>query len=236
MRDIYNNYEYLSTNPTWHAEHSYSKAADIHRLLVDNKISFATLAEVGCGAGGILANISDMFAGDKRYYGFEPSVQAFELCMKHDKDNVEYHCCNLSEFAHESFDVLLCIDVIEHVEDYFSFLRMIRDRAMHHVFRIPLEITVQGILRDSLMLGRRGAGHLHYFTKETAIASLKDAGYEIIDARYSNPIVKLSEEKLIRKLVILLRRMLFRINRDFAVRLLGGWSLLVLARPASRRD
>ena len=49
--EIYENGEYLKKNPTWDAEHSPAKAANIFKILQQNNISPKTLAEIGCGAG-----------------------------------------------------------------------------------------------------------------------------------------------------------------------------------------
>ena len=58
------------------------------------------------------------------------------------------------------------LDVIEHVEDYFSFLRDIRTKSSYKLFHIPLEVSVQGVLRGKIFLRNRDLyGHLHYFTK-----------------------------------------------------------------------
>ena len=79
----------------------------------------------------------------------------------------------------------MAIDVFEHVEDYFGFLRKLREKAEYKIFHIPLDLSVQTVLRSSpIIKGRKSVGHIHYFTKETALETLKDTGYEIIDYFY----------------------------------------------------
>jgi hypothetical protein len=72
-------------------------------------------------------------------------------------------------------------------------------------------------------------GHIHYFTKETALATLKDAGYELLDYFYTPRCIELAKETVL-KIARLPRRVCFAIHQDLTVRILGGYSLLVLAR------
>ena len=79
------------------------------------------------------------------------------------------------------------------------------------------------------MKQREEVGHLHYFTKETALATLRDAGYEIVDWCYT-PGALLNPRSLKAKLVSLPRKLLSALNQDLTSRVLGGYSLLVLAK------
>ena len=71
--------------------------------------------------------------------------------------------------------------------------------------------------------------HIHYFTKETALRSLSDTGYQVLDYFYTPRSIEFASEPG-EKALTLPRKLCFAIHRDFAVRLLGGFSLLVLAR------
>ncbi len=129
----------------------------------------------------------------------------------------------------KDFDLSLLIDVLEHVDDYLGFLRLFRSKSEYSIFHIPLDIHVQGALRNLQIKARKEVGHLHYFTKETALATLTDCGYEILDFFYTQGSLEL-KKSLKRRIAALPRRILFSIKRDFAVRLLGGFSLLVLTK------
>ncbi len=128
------------------------------------------------------------------------------------------------------FDVLLCIDVFEHVEDYMGFLKSIKGKAIYKIFHIPLEINISSILRNSMMNSRNNAGHLHYFTPETALATLRDTGYEVIDYFFTKPFNDLPSKTLRNKLLKLPRKLLYAISPNLMIKLLGGCSLIVLAK------
>jgi len=123
------------------------------------------------------------------------------------------------------------MDVIEHLEDYFSFLREIKSKSHYTLFHIPLDLSVQTVLRrNGLLKVRESYGHIHYFTKELAIQSLEDVGYEVLDYFYTARATELPTHEIRRNLLKLPRKLLFALNRDLATHMLGGWSLLVLAK------
>jgi hypothetical protein len=64
--------------------------------------------------------------------------------------------------------------------------------------------------------------------KDTALATLRDTGYSVLDAVYTDG--ALDHPRSVKaKLATLPRKVLAKINQDFVARALGGYSLLVLA-------
>ena len=125
----------------------------------------------------------------------------------------------------------MAIDVFEHVEDYFSFLRKLKTKAKYKIFHIPLDLSVSTVLRSSpIIKSRQVVGHIHYFTKETALETLKDTGYEIIDYFYTSGSLELPNLGQKTNLLKIPRKLAFLVNKDLAVRLLGGYSLMVLTK------
>jgi hypothetical protein len=122
------------------------------------------------------------------------------------------------------------LDVVEHLEDYFTFLREVRARAQNKIFHFPLDLSVQAVIRrNGIMRRRRDHAHLHYFSKETALETFKDTGYGIVDyfcAARSDEI----GPNLIQKVFRVPRSTFFAIHQHLAVRVLGGYSLMILAR------
>jgi hypothetical protein len=129
------------------------------------------------------------------------------------------------------FDILLCIDVFEHVEDYLGFLRNLRNKSQYKIFHIPLDISVISVLRrEKLLMERQKLGHIQYFTKETGLATLQDTGYEIIDYFYTANSIELQAKSWMNLLAKFPRKIMYYLNKDMAVRLLAGYSLLVLTK------
>jgi len=227
---IYRDGAYLSNNPTWHAEDSAWKSRQIENILRKNTIVPRTVAEIGCGAGEILIQLQKAFP-DAQYSGYEISPQAFSLCRGRENSGIRFYLKDLSAEQSAHFDILLVVDVFEHVDDYLGFIRSVKEKADFKVFHIPLDLSVQALLRGAPILRRRETvGHLHYFFKETALATLQYCGYEVIDFLYTAAAVDKPDLSFGPKLLKLPRKILFKMNADIAVRVLGGYSLLVLAR------
>jgi SAM-dependent methyltransferase len=220
---------YLERNPGWHAEGSLWKAEHIDQIMRKNGISPQTICEIGCGAGGVLSALQEK-RQDASFVGYDISPQAFELCKKKANDRLSFHMANLLEQEGVFFDMILAIDVFEHVEDYMGFLSRLRSKASYKIFHIPLDLSAQALLRESAFVtAREKVGHLHYFTKYTALATLIDCGYRIIDWTYTRKGIDLPNQGWKTSLMSVPRRALFVLSPNFAVHLLGGFSLLVLA-------
>lgn len=228
--NIYEDGTYLSKNPTWHQEDSGWKAKQIVKILKQNNIDPATVCEIGCGAGEILNCLANHSGSNVQYSGYEISPQAFDICKTKENTNLHFFLRDLLNEEERPFDVVLAIDVFEHVEDYFGFLRGLRTKGEYTIFHIPLDLSVLSVLRSRpILFGRTSVGHIHYFTKETALATLSDTGYEVVDYFYTLSSLERPRHGWKAKLVLLTKKLLFAIDEDLAVRVLGGSSLLVLA-------
>jgi SAM-dependent methyltransferase len=246
-KELYTSGEYLEKNPLWHADESPWKAKYVLQMMARNGIAPKTICDVGCGAGETLRLVHEAMKEKCVSYGYEISPMAFALCQSRANDGLHFKLADIRDEEGARFDLLLLMDVLEHLEDYFSFLREIRGKGVHKIIHIPLDISARTVLRGSLSEFRAAYGHLHYFTKDVAIQMLKDAGYEVIDYLYtwqSNSLEfvwnenKKNPRKLVRRLIgfaarqilAVPSRIFFAIHQDLAARVLGRWRLLVLAR------
>lgn len=229
MTDIYQDGKYKESNPTWHEYDAPWKARQVQAILEENRVPFETLCEVGCGTGEILVQLSEAFP-DAVFTGFDISPHALEMATARERDRVSFHLDDPLGKPDMKFDIALVADVIEHVEDCFDFVRKVKELAGMKVFHIPLDLSVQSVLRMRPILNlREGVGHIHYFTKDTALALLTDCGLKIIDTRYTASRLELPDQARSSHVIAPVRRALHKVKPDLAVRVLGGYSLLVLA-------
>ncbi len=227
-KDIYTNGVYLSNNITWHAEDSPWKARQISRLLIKNNIFPNNVTEIGCGAGAILTELSTMMPVTN-FVGYELSPQAFELCKARVSEQIQYYCSDLV-LQDVFYDCLLCIDVFEHVEDYMGFIKSLKAKATYKIFHIPLDISVRSILRGTMMQERQSVGHLHYFSKDTAIATLKDCGYEIVDGFYTTSFLDTPSKTWKTRFAKWRFKFFYSIAPELTVKVFGTCSYIVLTR------
>jgi SAM-dependent methyltransferase len=231
--DLYTGNDYAKAHPRWHDEDAGAKAAKIAKILHANNVTCQKIVDVGCGAGGVLNALleRDIFR-DSTAVGYDIAPYAINVAKQRERDSLSFRCGDFSQ-TNESYDLLLCIDVFEHIDDYMGFLRKLRGRSKYYVFHIPLDISVLSVLRAQPVQKRKEVGHLHYFDKTTALAALRDTGFEIIDSQYTRIEDLLHIHPEWRTKAATLANAGRRIVRtiageDVSVRLLGGASLMVL--------
>jgi len=164
------------------------------------------------------------------FWGYEISPQAFELTRSRANERLQFKLADIRQEEGAYFDLMLIMDVIEHLEDYFSFLRDLKSKSRYKIIHLPLDLSVQSLLRPNGLLGvRKAYGHLHYFTKDVALEMFKDAGYEVLNYFYAPRSIGLANN-MVKKLFIPPRVLFYSLRKDLAVRILGGYSLMVLAQ------
>lgn len=229
MENIYSNGHYREHNPNWHQEDSDFKFNYIKKILQDNKVHFDSVAEVGCGAGGIIKKIAEYFPG-AICSGFDTSKDVVSMWPKEITKNLEFYSEDITS-SNVFFDLLIVADVFEHVEDYIGFIKKLSEKTKYMVFHIPLDMSVQKILRpQSILENRYHAGHLHYFCKETALATLRDCGLDVIDYRFTKWGLEIKQKSLLKRIGKIPLFILDLFSTDLAARILGGNSLVVLVK------
>jgi SAM-dependent methyltransferase len=225
----YTDGRYLADNPNWHAEDSPWKAAQIVKLLGKHQLTPQSIVEVGCGAGEVLVQLQLSFP-QAQLTGWEISPQALALAQTRTQANLSFRHGDFLTEGQSGADLLLALDVFEHVEDYFAFLRGLRGKARYTVFHIPLDLSAQAVMRGLLLHWRQQIGHLHYFTRELALQALNETGFEVRDAVYTSYAIDRPAPTLKAHLGRWPRRVASALNPDWAAKALGGFCLLVLAQ------
>ncbi len=78
---------YLENNPSWDEEDSEWKAGNVAKMMEYNNLSPDSIVEVGCGAGGVLAELHEAYP-DIAYFGYAvnhfvvDSVHHSSLCLQ----------------------------------------------------------------------------------------------------------------------------------------------------------
>lgn len=231
MTSIYNDGTYLQNNPSWHEHDAPWKVIQIRKMLKRNSLTPQRVCDIGCGTGEILRLLAEEGPTTAEYSGYDLSPQAHALAIAKQTSNLHFYLGNTPDSGETPYDLITCIDVFEHVEDYFSLLRDVRGRAVRALFHIPLDLSVQTVFRRGALLQRRAdIGHIHYFTKDTALASLRDCGYEIQDYFYTHKFCDTTQVGFVKNAVKIMQKALFAMNEELMARIIGCSSLLVLAK------
>jgi cyclopropane fatty-acyl-phospholipid synthase-like methyltransferase len=189
----------------------------------------ASLCEVGCGAGGVLAALRSFYPRCK-LSGYDIAPDAARFWPQHVESDIEFRVGDFLEINEQVYDVLLLLDVIEHLENPFEFLSRLHGAAAYFLFIIPLDLSALSVLREKPLLNqRRNVGHIHYFTKNLALSLLRECGYEIKSWHYSGAAFHAPKRTWRTRLASFPRRIAYFLNKDWGVRALGGETLIVLA-------
>ena len=144
--------------------------------------------EVGSGIGTMTRPLAD--AADV-VVGLEPNAN----CVSRLEDAMRGHprftlraChleeCDRSEMAAYQFDTVVCVNVLEHIEDDAAALRTFRDVIVPKgrvLIFVPAVQAAYGPLDAEL-------GHHRRYSKPTLAKAFRDAGLDLLTLRYTNPI------------------------------------------------
>lgn len=229
--EMYTDGEYLRRNPTWDIEDSPFKAGWIEDMISKNKLNPQTICEIGCGAGEILKILNEKMSGSCSFTGYEISPQAHSICSQKENGSLKFLLMDFLDEEDIFFDLILIIDVIEHLEDYFSFLRKIKEKGEYKILHIPLEFFAMAAIYHNFSINqRKNVGHLHSFSKDTALMMLNELDYEVIDWFYTAGFSTGRDYGIKDKLISIPRKLLYPLAPDLTVRIFGGYSLMVLVK------
>lgn len=223
--------EYAEKNPDWDSLDSPWKAARVAELLRRHGVQPRSIAEVGCGAGGVLAALRPLFP-TAELHGFDIAPGAVRFWERHRDADIRFTLGDFLTLSTWRYDLLLVLDVVEHLGDPFAFLERLRAHGQQVVFHFPLDLSAVAVVREKPLLHVRSlVGHVQYFTRGLALALLDECGYEVVEAKYTGAAFTAPQRSWKTRLAGVARRLAYAIDRDMGVRLLGGETLMVLARP-----
>lgn len=248
LKDFYINGSYVNKNPDWHLTSASWKADAVYRMISRHHLRPDSICEIGCGTGEILRILQNELETQCALTGYDIAPHAIEIARKRgENERLHFHCKDFMQESGDGFDLIMLIDTLEHFENCFQVLRDLKDRSTYKLLLLPLDISASSVILNELIDYRHATGHLHFFTKDVALEVLRDSGYEVLDHFYylrpfdahvwgedirHRPLeLPIGILKLLRRVWYRIpRHLLYAINPDFAVRLLGGWKLVVLLR------
>lgn len=227
--------DYLNHNPDWDVEDSPWKAAKVAALLNENTIDPETFCEVGCGAGAVLGSLKRIFP-HAQFTGYDIAPDAGRFWAELRETGVELHVGDFFTLNEQNYDLIMLLDVLEHVSDTHQFLMAIKPFAKHIIIHFPLDLSAFSVVREKpLLYVRKKVGHIHYFTKGLALELLTECGFDVLDYQYTGAAFNTPQAGLKTRMAQLPRRIAYVLNKDVGVRLLGGETLIVLAQPEKIR-
>lgn len=229
--DRYLNGDYAQKNPDWDSTDAGWKAAKLHQLLLDHECRPLSIVEIGCGSGAILAKLRRFFP-QASLAGFDIAPEAARFWEEATALGIRFELADYLELEEPIPDLVLVLDVLEHLGNPWEFLVRLRHRSKLVAIHFPLDLSATSVMREVPLLHvREKVGHLHYFTRGLALSLLEESGFEIVEARYTGAALDAPQRSFKTRFAGWVRRLAYAVDRDLGARLLGGETLMVLARP-----
>ncbi len=149
MGGIYVSGDYPELNPDWHDEDGSWKAHQILRMLERHPgLPVSRVVDVGCGTGRVLATLAPHLPEGTRLEGYDIAGPAVAMAQRHARDGLSFTAADFLEATTGQADLILLMDVFEHVPDYLGFLRRLRERGRAFLFHIPLDMNALHVMAD----------------------------------------------------------------------------------------
>lgn len=176
--------EYLEKNPNMHLEHSMTKLSELREVLPTEHCD--TILDVGCGAGAITIALKDVLK-PSRIVGLDLSNAMINKARELDTDHkVEWLEKSIYDMdTNTIFDLVVCADVVEHMEDDVKFMQQLALLGKKIVIRVPLEdsifnrILLATKIYDPWKDTQVRYGHIHHYSVNQLEEVFTKAGLKI---------------------------------------------------------
>jgi len=172
----------------WRVLGARSKAAHVAALCERAGLAPATIVELGCGDGALLAALADRGIGET-FDGFDLSPEAAAMARGRGVPGAR----RVEAFDGEhvpaddgAYDLAVLSHVVEHVADPLPLLREAGRVAAHVLVEVPLEAN-RSAARPAKRAEAARIGHLHAFDRAAVQDLCRNAGLEIV-AELADPL------------------------------------------------
>lgn len=231
--DFYLKGQYFKNNPTWDTADTGWKIQKLSgKIQAHLPAQKARVLEVGCGSGELLKKLAAAMP-QHSFHGWDIAPDAKRF-WDHNQANLSFEVGDILESkTSEKADIILLIDVLEHLADPGTFLEKLRPKGKYVAIHLPLDMTLVNLVFDQRLVRLRDSiGHIHYFTKALAEKLLQESGYEVILSEYSHAWKDSPHLRPLGKLMRLFRWGLSKISPTLNAKLLGGETLIMVARAS----
>lgn len=154
-----------------------ARELDAHLQALIGAERFSSLIDIGAGQGSFVALLSHARRAD-RIVAAEISASGLDAIRARKLPDVEAVAFDgyALPFADKSFDLAVCMHVLEHVEHERLFLREVARVARRAVFEVPLEHT----LRVARAVAAAPVyGHINHYSRATFVGRLQTSGLRV---------------------------------------------------------
>lgn len=140
------------------------------------------ILDVGCGTGYLLKELQNEVINA---YGIDISIQSLAFCKKRGIKNLKHWDIEKNPYPQITFDVVLALDVIEHIQDDNKAMKNIAKSLNKDgivIFASPAFPFLWSYW-DEL------AGHFRRYDKKSLVKLFEDSGFKIEFISYTNVLI-----------------------------------------------
>lgn len=214
---------------------AFYKVEQLKRVLDKNPeicCSLSLVADVGCGTGKttrlLHKFLSECAIDQVEVHGYDvhPEVSNFQ-----DSQNVRFISGDFYMESEKIYDLVVLLDVLEHVLDPIEFLKRIAKRTRLIALHLPLDDSLLSWVRDLPKRKIRHPGHILVLNSATAFNLLTFSQFRIFDYAYSPVFLAPSgSETILQRLFNPIRTVTYRISPYLTHKIFGGVSIFLLAK------
>ncbi len=176
---------------------------DLHEADVDSKVGaiadilpkdgkIHSILDVGCGSGKILIQLSQLLSTDKNT-GIDISQKVIDVAKSNDSNKtVTWLATDVFSAALSKHDVVLAVDIVEHVQDEQIFLKRISQLGDLVVIKVPIEVNFVNRIVKSLSGGIVNPlsdtevryGHTHHYSVGGFLSLLAGSNLRVVKIEY----------------------------------------------------
>ncbi len=183
--------EYLKLNKDLHDSDFHTKSSAVLSILPKG-FKPDSIIDIACGSGKILIEIAKRL-GSKDVVGVDISRKIIDIARQNDSEGVvEWLPLSIFDYQRTGFDLVLAIDIVEHVENDKELLDRILSLGKLAVIKVPIEdnpinrfimwATCKKI--DPWKETERKYGHIHHYSLKSFIQLLEASGASVEKIEY----------------------------------------------------
>jgi trans-aconitate methyltransferase len=183
--------EYLKLNKDLHDSDFYKKSqAVLHILPSDFRPD--SVIDIACGSGKITMEVSKKL-GIRKTTGIDISHKIIEIAKQNDVDRIgNWVTINIFDYKESGYDLVLAIDIVEHVEEDKEILNKIASLGSLAVIKVPIEDNsvnrfIMWITRKKINPWKETEahyGHVHHYSLNSFIELIEESDLQIVKTEY----------------------------------------------------
>jgi SAM-dependent methyltransferase len=187
--------------------------------------------EVGCGQGAFLVPLAHAL----RERGFAPELLGLDISAKAIEmanartEGIDFAVGSATEVPSE-LDLIFLMDVVEHVDQPYDFIRSLACKSRYLVIHLPIEHSIAHLLLRKPTTSHAEFHHIHFYSWETAQLLVAELPFRLVSRQFSAASMETVDlaRGFSRRALLLARLVIYRLAPRFAPTLAGGSVLLLL--------